>query len=472
MAEKIRLSIIADAGAPTGFATVTHNLAGYLQDSGKYDISILGINYHGKPSEHSRRFNIYPAHLGGDFLGIGYTKEFIQETNPDVILAFQDFWNLPYYYGQIGPRAGLIAYYPVDSPNIKGSYILALAGFHSLVTYTKFGVEETIRGANEAWEHIQQRAAVQSVNVLETITTRIASGTAQGKKLPEMDVRVPVKRLMGLTKGERVYDIPHGINPSLYFPIDGATLRKDFGFDQDWFIVGNVNRNQSRKRQDLMIKAFAKFAQDKPNARLVLHCVRNDAQGWDLPQLATYYGVGTKVLFTHMLFPEGTAALLQLNQLYNTFDVQVNSGGGEGWGLTSIEGAACRVPQIVPNWSATKEIWEGAGMLTDIIEVRHEPSQVNTAQGVINVAHLTQQLNWMYEDKNKREDVAEKCYQVTRRPEYEWETIGEQFDELLSSVVGKETKPTPMALNPKGVVEVKKIMQKRKQDREKGIQND
>ena len=52
----------------------------------------------------------------------------------------------------------------------------------------------------------------------------------------------------------------------------------------DIFIVFNGNRNQFRKRIDITIAAFAKFAKDKPDTQLYLHMGKKD-QGWDIMNL-------------------------------------------------------------------------------------------------------------------------------------------------------------------------------------------
>jgi glycosyltransferase involved in cell wall biosynthesis len=265
-----------------------------------------------------------------------------------------------------------------------------------------------------------------------------------------------VARLKHLTRPETYNTIPHGFDGTHFKKMPKKAAREKFRFSSDWFIVGNVNRNQSRKRQDLSIRAFAEFAKDKPNARLVLHCVRADIKGWDLTQLAQYYDVADKIIFTHEFFQGKEATLEQLNVLYNTFDVQINTGGGEGWGLTSFEGAGVGVPQVVPNWSATKEIWEGSGKLIGVATVRHEPYMINTMQAVIDTTHCANILTELYENKAMLEEVGDACQKITEQPKYSWENIGAQFDDLLINAVGTTPKATPVAFTAKGVQALKK----------------
>jgi glycosyltransferase involved in cell wall biosynthesis len=454
---KIRLSIIADAGAPTGFATVTHQIAWYLQETGEYDINILGINFSGKPNEWSKKLTIWPAKLGGDSLGMSYAQSFFEETKPDIRFLFQDFWNIPHYLADMRPGTpGVVAYYPVDSPNIKGNYMLSLGAAAEVACYTDFGVQESVRGTTEGWETVKDQAKTAGLDKVNLLTINVAGAfdTKSSSIIGGGDVVVPAKQIKKLLKKDTYNVIPHGIDVTKFFPVDAKVAREKLNMDLDWFIVGNVNRNQSRKRQDLTIQAFAEFAEDKPNARLVLHCVRMDPRGWDLVQLAEYYGVKDKLIMTHDLFEEMTATLEELNLVYNSFDVQVNTCGGEGFGLTNFEGAACRVPQIVPDWSATKEIWEGSGLLIDVVAVRHEMALINTAQAVIDVHHLVTMLNELYESPDKLQALGDSCWETTQRPEYTWESVGEKFDRMFRRAIGKAPLTGDVALTAKGQKEL------------------
>jgi len=456
MAEKIRLGVISDFAAPSGFAAVSQQIVNYLDNTDKYEIFVLGINYHGAPNDWAKRFNVWPAKLGGDYLGVGFTKTFIRDIKPNVVFLFQDFWNLPLYIGQMeAHQHGVVCYYPVDARNIKGQYMMALAAAQKLVCYTHFGVEESTRAAEEAWDIVKVTANKNKVSVAEQITAGI--GTMAGiDNVGQTEVPISVYQLKSM-KDASYYDvIPHGVDITNFYPTDKKAAREYFNLPKDAFIIGNVNRNQSRKRQDISIAAFSEFAKDKDNTYLLLHCVRNDPKGWDLAQLSYYYGVADKVIFTHELFPGKEATLETLNFIYNTLDVQINTGGGEGWGLTSVEGAACMVPQIVPDWSATKEIWEGNGLLLNVVGFRHEPSSINTKQAVCDHKHCAELLSELYEDEGKRIAVGEACYYVTQRPEYSWEAIGAAFDKLFTAAADKKPEIKPVAFNAEGVLELKK----------------
>ena len=455
---KIKLSAICDAGCPTGFATVTHNVMGYLQDTGEYDINILGINFDGRPNEWSKKFNIWPARIGGDFLGVGATADFIKQTSPDVTFLFQDFFNLPLYISEL-PRLqpGVVTYYPVDAPNVKGTYLLALGSITAVACYTDFAVAESVRGVKEGWKKLLSDASKANVETLGCFNLQAGGGTdpITGQIVGGREFTVSAQQILNLTKPENYTVIPHGIDLKSFHQVDRTKCRRFFNIPKDAFLVGNINRNQSRKRLDLTIRAFAKFAKGKSKVYLLLHSARNDPGGWDLSQLAHYYDIADKVIPSHKFFEDKTATIVELNRIYNALDVQVNTSGGEGWGLPSFEGAASSIPQLVPDWSATREIWGGHGELIKVASVIHNTSSINLMHCAIDCDDLVDKLNRLYEDKTHREQVGEQCYQVTQREEYKWENIGKQFDKLFRDSAGNSAPEREIALTLEGALKLK-----------------
>src|SRR6267142_3087966 len=258
MAEKLKLGIIGDAGAPTGFATVTHNLARELKKTGEFEIEIIGINYDGRPNQWSQEFKIWTARLGGDLLGIGLIPEFYNQFKPDVFLMFQDFWNIPTFIAQCPPDSkGLVTYYPVDSPNMKGQFALPLSMLSQVICYTQFGVNETVRAAKEAWGDVKIHALKSNIDVFDRFAIQIATPVDPFGRSPPLQKQVMVSawQLKQLALPETYKIIPHGIDLKAFNKLPSKYVaRKQLGLPVKGFYIGNVNRNQSRKRQDLSIR--------------------------------------------------------------------------------------------------------------------------------------------------------------------------------------------------------------------------
>jgi len=176
--------------------------------------------------------------------------------------------------------------------------------------------------------------------------------------------------------------IPHGVTPGQFYPMDRKEARQRLGIDPDKFVVFNGNRNQFRKRHDLTIKAFAKFAKDKPDAQLYLHCGMKD-QGWDILPLFSRemnkqgLDPNGRIILTTTSASPPSVSVEELNVIYNAADVGVNTCKGEGFGLVNFEQAACRVAQVVPNHTSCKELFEGYGRL---IRIEHVDVDTNYAR--------------------------------------------------------------------------------------------
>jgi glycosyltransferase involved in cell wall biosynthesis len=284
MVQKRRLLWVGDAGVATGFANCTHETLKAFHPS--WDVHVLGVNYAGDP--HPYPYKLYPCFPGGDFWGVGRIAKLTTDLRPDLIIIQNDHWNVPEYIKHIKGPARVIASMPVDGKNVKfGVQLNVLDG---AIFWTKFGLEQAREGGYNG------PAAV-----------------------------------VGL-----------GIDPSVYHPvqISMARSRLRLPIEPDDFLVGNINRNQPRKRLDLTIKYFANWVQlcGRKNARLLLHHSPRGKKGYDLPQLARYYGVGDKVLLTDRVEKRVGMPQEELSMIYSALDVQVSTAQGEGWGLTAMEG--------------------------------------------------------------------------------------------------------------------------------------
>jgi glycosyltransferase involved in cell wall biosynthesis len=222
--------------------------------------------------------------------------------------------------------------------------------------------------------------------------------------------------------------VPHGVDLSSFRPLDKTSARKVFALPQSAFVVGSVNTNQFRKRQDITMRAFAVLRRRVPDAILVLHCSGGDSQGWDLAQLADYLGITDSVFLVHHSHPQLSEE--QLAALYNTFDVHLNTSGGEGWGLTSVESAACGVPQMVPNWSATREIWQRWGVLLPVENWRYEPKGLNTAHCQVSVEQTAELLVEIAQNHAYRERLGLLAQQRAGQ-QFGWDRVGMAFEEIM-----------------------------------------
>jgi D-inositol-3-phosphate glycosyltransferase len=399
-----RLIWNGDAVAATGFAKVTHHILDVLRHT--WEVHVVGINFHGDLSMADRErypYPIYPADLGGDSWGIGRLEEKIPEIKPDLVVIQNDPWNVVEYAKVLRPfNVPVAAYMPVDGQNVKNAR--QLTGLDMAIFYTEFGLNEA---------------------------------RACGYQGP----------------GEVV---PLGVDLTTYYPQDRADVRKALGFGKknlpdDIFVVGNVNRNQPRKRIDLTIAYFAEWvsSHDIKNAYLHLHMAPTGDRGWNLAQLCRYYGIEDRLIITSEDMDIGIGVdESTLSRIYGAFDVQMTTTQGEGWGLTTMEGMACGIPQIVPDWSALGD-WTGAAVIkVPCTEIAVTPAEINVIGGVPDRQAMISALDHLYRHPEAREELSSRGLALVEQGCYRWEAVGEEFGRILDTIPPKPKPAKKEAAEP------------------------
>lgn len=376
-----KLLWIGDGVANTGFATVTHSVLDRLH--GRYDITLFALNYYGDRPAGTENAPDWPYKIIPSKNEITGKKlrELWEAEQPDVVCVVQDPWVL----SQIVPMLFLLpepvrtfAYAPVDAPNLKPSFVRPLGAFQRIITYTQFGKAELLKAG------LDHEPAV----------------------------------------------IPHGVDPATYFPIDRAAAKASLGLKPDDFVIGYVARNQPRKRQDIAIRAFSQWVHQRqvpPNVYLYLHCCRDDV-GWDLEQLASFYGVAERLRLTaREMNPAKGVPVPVMRTIFNCMDLHLNVGHGEGWGLPNMESMACGVPQIVGNYSALAE-WPGDAVhRVPVSDYYHNVGKLNTIGGVVDERLLIDSLDFCYRNADYRKALGQRGYERVREPQFGWDNIANAF---------------------------------------------
>lgn len=330
----VRLIAIGFNASGTGLTRVMHSVMRRL--AGRHEIHYLGIGYSGEIVR-DRGLTIYPTNpTGGDVFAAFQAARLIEEIHPDLVFILHDIWMFEYYLRILGPyrdRLKIVAYIPLDGKITNENAAAALRDADRVVVYTAFARGEFER----AFRRIGQTFPVEV--------------------------------------------IPHGIDREHFFPFPELVAA---GFDSiarakpkeqlfpglpdpaQSFVVLNASRPDRRKRLDLTIAGFARFAADKPaNVKLCLHhAILGDREDEPIRSWVRSHGVEDRVYVN----PQGGGVRddRELNLLYNACDVGINTSMGEGWGLVSAEHGAAGAVQIVPDHTACAELWRGHGELIPI----------------------------------------------------------------------------------------------------------
>jgi D-inositol-3-phosphate glycosyltransferase len=393
MKEKTKVLFLADQVIQTGFARVAHSIIEYLPEN--YESSAIGVNYYGDPHPYS--YHIYPASLRGDIYGINRIEEITKIEKPDLIFIVNDAWIQDYildtikkvYKDKTLPK--IISYVPVDAKDHDSDWYKHFDIVTRVVAYTEFGKAEIL------------------------------------KAKPDL--------------ADRILVIPHGVDTKVFnkMPLPKEIIKRQLypdrsDFYQDSFIVLNANRNQGRKRIDLTMSGFKLFAEGKPaNVKLYLHMGVTDSSV-DTIKLAKRLNIQPRMIYSNNKNGCQNIPIERLNLIYNATDVGINTGCGEGWGLTACEHAITGSPQVVGDHSALHELYQDCGLLIPTSQ-EYVLDNIMTTGYLVTPEAVAEKLELLYTNRTLYTELSKKGIEKFSRPEYQWENIAKRFADVFDEVL-------------------------------------
>jgi len=364
----------------TGLTRVVQSILRRLAD--RHEIHYLGIGYSGEIVRDCG-LTIYPTNSnGGDVFAAFQAAQLIEAIQPQLVFILHDIWMFEYYLRILGPyrdRLKIAVYIPLDGRITNERAAAALRDADRVVVYTEF-------------------ARAEFLNAF----ARLGSG------FPRVDV------------------IPHGIDREKFFAVAG--LR-----DPESFLVLNASRPDRRKRLDLTITGFARFAANKPaGVKLCLHhAFFGKREQEQIHSWIREFGIEGRVLVN----PQGGGVRedAELNLLYNTCDVGINTSMGEGWGLVSFEHGATGAAQIVPDHTACAELWRGRGELIPVNR-SYIPEFSVLEMGEVSADGVAQALENLYCDADRRRALGEAARLAAVDPKYSWDAVARQFEGVFEEL--------------------------------------
>ena len=190
------------------------------------------------------------------------------------------------------------------------------------------------------------------IDILNRDTDRVFTFTNYWKKqLKEQGVTRPIS-ILG-----------HGFDPNTFFTVPRDLARKSLKLPEDAFIIMSLNRNQPRKRYDIMLMAFVELLAKYPTKPIVLLCIcdKGEKGGWWLFDIFVrelkkkslsieQFGNRLMISSQDMAFKDE-----DINILYNIADIGISTADGEGWGLCTFEQMGVGIPQVVPDIGGYKD---------------------------------------------------------------------------------------------------------------------
>jgi glycosyltransferase involved in cell wall biosynthesis len=384
----------------TGFTRVLEALTSRWRQS--FRMTWFGTGYQGPEHRLADNLKLVPTNLrGGDLMGIHAAKARWRELGADAIFALNDLWYLEHFSETLGPireQVPMLGYLPLDGRLVRAEQAFGVQGFSRLITYTQAAATDL-------------RAALRTGGI----------GTA-------------------------VEVAGHGIDLSRFAPAPSVVAAESalnvrmrlamthFGLPAPGFVVLNASRPDPRKRLDLTLDGFARFAQGLPeNVYLCLHQAIAPTQFVEpLRAQARALGIERRLLWSPVT--PGPVDDDQLAALYNACALGLNTALGEGFGLVSFEHAATGVPQLLPDLPALRELWgDAAHLLGPVREVRVPSSPL--LMGEIDAASVAAGLLRLYADPHEYQRLSQAALKRARTPEFSWDAVAAQMLRLLQTAM-------------------------------------
>ncbi|HLI46123.1 MAG TPA: glycosyltransferase family 4 protein [Geobacterales bacterium] len=367
-------------GLSTGYGVVGKNLTGAFSQAG-HDIIHVGWGYNGEP--HNFPFKIIPCNTHQDNFGEDILARLIRDEQPDIVFSLSDPWMVQWFPHMEERKAVCwVAYFPLDGFPVPPDWHEWMKNIDVPVVMSKFGFQLA-------------------------------------------------KEILGK---DPVY-IPHGVNTSVFKPLDNinAIKRQIIGRD-DVFVVGCVARNQPRKNIPALIKAFSQFAKNKDDVALYLHMQIRDV-GWNIDELIGRFGLNDKAYATNGFTALNGIPDEELNKLYNMFDVMALPSMSEGFGLPLLESQSAGTPVLVTDFSACTELTVDK---QELIRVKDTLIMGrNIEQAIADTDDLAHKLNIFYRDwKNKDSKKLKELGSKGRQKALgmDWNRINQEFIKVIEKV--------------------------------------
>lgn len=390
---------ISDAGTPTGFGKVTHEIAERLVGNG-HDIHVLAVGWDARfPVDSPLKLYRAAAGPSHNYLGLDRMREVVQIVQPDVIVTLEDaqmvlkrFYANPWDAGSAVRELGIptIAYLPVDGVSIPPAW-LELKNDMTVVPMSRFG--------------------------------------AQQLDLP--------------------YFVYHGVDTAVFHPVGEAPLvstagilrskaecRRAFGMDETAFIVGRVDSNSGRKDWASTWKAidWGRRHGLPGNTVAAFHTmVDAPSSGVNLNALISK-GEGDYMVTNAVDWPERDVAAF-----INCFDVAITTSRGEGFGLTIAETTACGVPVIGTDCSAITEVIGPGGVVVPGVAEMTNPYGVELT--LADHKNIGMQLVALSRNAEYRSVLGAAGVAHVRK-NFIWKNAAETFEALIEAALERQEAAT------------------------------
>jgi len=371
--------------SPSGFGNVTRHVCAGLAGRGNR-VSILGWQAHGNPSAW-QNCTLYPVRLNS--FGADVLLNYLQKIRPDILITLADVWWLTY----------------ITNPSIAN--FMRTAGIPWALYYPIDGDMGDLR-LPPSW-----------VRILKAVDLPIAM-SAYGLEVSRANLVTPEY-------------IPHGVDTRVFCPAaDKAEAKRKLDCEGRFVVLSDA-RNQPRKLLPRTLEIFRRFAEEKPDVLLHLHCDPDDPAArtpeyhYALRQDIAFLDLEDKVRLSAGMQIGRGLDLTDLAAIYQAADIHLLASWGEGFGLPTLQAASAGVAPMASDYTASRELVLGHGVP---IRVQHFlTDQFGIRRALIDIDDAVNLLDRFYKDRVLLSEMSRAARRFAE--EYDWEPITAQWNDLL-----------------------------------------
>lgn len=381
-----RILWIGDAGAPTGFGVVTHNIAERLVRDYGHDVHVLATNYRGDHVDTNLKLYVPTLTNPIDMYGQSRFLELLGKLMPDALVFVND------------PAVVLSAL-------LNNVYDPDKVLWRGIVNETT-----TYKPPILAYLPIDGYSSPKTWDVLAQRVTRIAMTKFGQAQMPEAPV------------------IWHGVDTTVFRPRDKRESKRALGFDPDRFLILRADKNSYRKNFPDTWRALRPVLRRHGDIDVHFHCLPAANDGHNLTAfIHNDEDIRDRLTFSPNLTGFTGWGQENLATLYSAADLFVTTSWGEGFGLTILEAMASGTPVVASDHSAITEVVGPGGVL--IPPVRPIAVPMGQDQMLPDVEAFSAAIERLYRGPGSRRKLAAKA--VAHAQQFSWDEAARRFDALL-----------------------------------------
>ena len=200
----------------------------------------------------------------------------------------------------------------------------------------------------------------------------------------------------------------------------------------DAYQVGTVNRSFARKDTARLVRCFVEFLKKTKDTAVYIHGNARTIEGIDLVKMSMENEAPkNRMAYLPAHYSEVDGVNQEtLNMIYRSFNQFVTVSTGEGFGFSTVEALACKVPIIAPYNTSFPELIGDNGYLVKPSEMTFLNNKSTTMWPIVNIDAVVERMLYVYEHPEEAKERAEGGYKWVK-DNLNLEKIANQWREIL-----------------------------------------